>query len=143
MREWNSFFQTCYYLCIVMIVFSVAIIFVNSLNLFTDVESGVHLGDTPDDIFYAITGFRGGAQAMWTALVIGTGVAALGVAVVTKSTNMIGVWLFSTVFWTGYHKCISVVDIGGWIQDSFLLMFTVAFLFLFVGAIIGMLTGSG
>ena len=65
------------------------------------------------------------------------------VAKMTQSTNMIGVWLFSSVFWTSYNNAISVIDVNSWIPGDFLLMFTVAFLFLWVGAVIGILTGSG
>jgi len=143
MRDWNTFFQTSIYLCFVIIVFCTAIAFVNALDLYTDVETGPFIADTPDNVFSSISGFEGGMELVWVALVTAGGIGALVVAKVTSSTNMIGVWLFSSIFWTSYHSCITVVDINNWIPGDFLLMFTVAFLFLWAAAIIGMLTGSG
>jgi len=143
MRDWNTFFQTCIYLCIVIIVFCIAIAFVNALDLYTDVESGPFIADEADNVFQQISQFDGGMEYVWIALVTAGGLGALVVAKMTGSTNMIGVWLFSSIFWTSYHHCISVVDINSWIPGDFLLMFTAAFLFLWAAAIIGMLTGSG
>ena len=143
MRDWNTFFQTAIYICILIIILTLAINFINGLNLFIDVESGVSVGDKPNNVFQSITGFTGGFEYIWISLLTATGLGALVVAKLTQSTNMIGVWLFSGVFWTSYNKCISVVDVNGWIPAEFLLIFTVAILFLWAAAIIGMLTGSG
>lgn len=143
MRDWNTFFQTCIYLCIVIIIFTVAIKFVHTLDLYTDVDTGIHISDKADNVFAEISGFSGGMEIVWASLITASGLGALVVAKVTQSTNMIGVWLFSSVFWTSYHGCITVVDINNWIPANFLLMFTVAFLFLWAAAITGMLTGSG
>jgi len=143
MREWNTFFQTCIYLCITIIVFCTALAFVNALDIYTDVEAGPFIDDTPDNVFSSISGFDGGMEFVWLSLVTAGGLGALVVAKMTQSTNMIGVWLFSSVFWTSYNNAISVIDVNSWIPGDFLLMFTVAFLFLWVGAVIGILTGSG
>lgn len=130
-----------------IIIFTLAINFVNGLNLFTDVNSGVATGDKPGNIFSTISGFSGGIEYIWAALLTATGLGTLVVAKLTQSTNMIGVWLFSGVFWTSYNKCISVVSVSSsgtqWIAPEFLILFTAAVLFLWVAAIIGMLTGSG
>ena len=146
-REWSTFFQTCVYLCILIIIFTFAISFINSLNLFYDVETGVGTEGTSNNIFETITGFSGGFEYIWISLLTATGLGALVVAKLTQSTNMIGVWLFSGVFWTSYSKCISVINISygsqQWIPAQFLIIFTVALLFLWAAAIIGMLTGSG
>lgn len=147
-KDWNTFFQTSIYICILIIILTMAINFINTLDLFLDVESGYAVsGKEPNNIFADITGFSGGFEFIWISLLTVAGLGALVVAKLTHSTNMIGVWLFSGVFWTSYNKCISVVNIssGGeaWIAPEFLLMFTVALLFLWAAAIIGMLTGSG
>jgi len=143
MRDWNTFFQTCIYLCIVIIIFCVAIVFVNTLNIYTDVDSGPVIANEADNVFTALSGFSGGMEYIWIALVTAGGLGALAVAKLTQSTNMIGIWLFSSMFWTAYHNCITVIDVNEWIPGNFLLMFTVAFLFLWGAAVTGMLTGSG
>jgi len=146
-REWSSFYQTCIYLCIVIIIFTLSINFINTLGIFKDVDSGIETEGDADNIFQEISSFDGGFEYVWLTLLTASGIGALLVAKLTSSTNMIGIWLFSSVFWSSYAKCISVVNINSngvaWIPADFLIIFTVGLLFLWAAAIIGMLTGSG
>ena len=76
MREWNTFFQTCIYLCITIIVFCTALAFVNALDIYTDVEAGPFIDDTPDNVFSSISGFDGGMEFVWLSLVTAGGLGA-------------------------------------------------------------------
>ena len=143
MRDWSTFFQTCIYLCILIIILTFSISFINGLKLFTSSESGISTEKESNNVLELVSGFEGGFEYIWLTLLTATGLGALVVAKITQSTNMIGVWLFSGIFWTSYNKCISVVSVNNWIPAEFLLIFTVAILFLWVAAITGMLTGSG
>ena len=143
MPRWNTFFQITIYICALIIIVTLAITFINGLNIFVDVESSHNVEDTSNNVLQELTGFTGGFEYIWTSIILGSGLGTLVVAKLTQSTNMIGVWLFSGVFWTSYNKCMSVVNINNFIPNDFLLIFTAALLFLWVAAIIGMLTGSG
>jgi hypothetical protein len=146
-RDWSTFFQTCIYICILLIILTFAISFINELNLFYDVNVGVETTNKPNNFLEELTGFEGGMEYIWLALITSSGLGTLVVAKLTQSTNMIGVWLFTSIFWTSYNKCLSVINISygsqEWIPAEFLIMFTVALLFLWIAAVIGMLTGSG
>jgi len=142
-KDWSTFFQTTIYICILIIILTLTINFLNGLDLYTNVNTGISVSGPANNVFQVITGFSGGFEYIWLSLLTAAGLGALVVAKLTQSTNMIGVWLFSGVFWTSYNKCISVVNVSDWIPTEFILIFTVALLFLWAASIIGMLTGSG
>jgi len=139
----DSFFQVIFYICICIVIFTLAINVINALNLFQPVASGYSLqGKTADQIFTDITGLSGGLQYIWLAILSSTGLAAMLLVKITQSPAIIAVWLFSEVFWTSYTRVIDTVNINGWIPAYWMTLFTVALLFLWVGAIIGMLSGN-
>jgi hypothetical protein len=74
-------------------------------------------------------------------------IAAIGLAWITHSIIPVGIYLFSLVFWTAYLNAWSVISYGGFLDSSpgpeFLLIATIGILFIFIAAIVGMLTGSG
>jgi len=144
----NTFFQVATYLCIILLLFTLAINFVNAMGIFpVDVKTGISTeGDTPN-IFSDITGLDGGMEYIWITILSVSGIGTIVVAILMHSTTPVGVWLFSSVFWTSYIRMIDVVNVTGVFDTdpllSFLKIGTVAMLFLWVGAIIGMFTGSG
>jgi len=143
-RDWNSFFQICYDWVLIIILATISISIVSSLYVFTKVDTGMAMDlSSADGVFKTVTGLTGGAQWVWLTIITAGGLGALVVAKLTQSTNMIGVYLFSTVLWTSWIKCLSVIDIGNWVPLEFKVLFTFGVMFLYVGAIIGMLTGSG
>ena len=72
------------------------------------------------------------------------GVAAtIALAILTHSPSIIGAGIFSTVFWTSYVNVNTIISIGGYVPMSFITISFVVMGFLWVGAVIGMITGSG
>ena len=137
-----SFFRTCTYLCMGLIVFTLAINFVNTLGAFTAYEAG---GEdiTSQSAIEKISGLDGGMATLW-GLAVGIGLAgALALVYLSKQISPIGIYLFSTVFWTSWIRMNSVINVGGVMPVELMAIFTVGALFLFVAAMIGMLTGSG
>jgi hypothetical protein len=138
----SSYFKIAVYFCLIMIIFTLCVNFVSALNIFPTTPSGVDVtGTDPADIFTQISGFSGGMQYLWLTLLSATGILTLAIAKVVGSTNIIGVYLFSAVFWTSFNRCMTVIHIGNWIPLDFLAIFIVAITFIWVAAIISMFTG--
>ena len=139
----NTFFRTCIFLCIAIIIFTLGLNVVNGLDVFpTEIESGV--AGSHSDVSNSFSAFSDeGSDYVW-GLVIGGGVLAGGiVSVLTRSIIPVGVSIYSTVFWASYLRALGVLNIGGYIPGDFLLLFTVGVVFLFMASLVGMLTGSG
>jgi hypothetical protein len=82
--------------------------------------------------------------AIWLIVTSLTGIAVVALAALTHSVVPIGLHLFGTVFWTSYIRANSVLGIGsGYIPGEVFGVFFVGVTFIFIAAIIGMLTGSG
>jgi len=77
---------------------------------------------------------------MWLAVLFGTGILGLFLAWAMHSAVPIGVWLFSSVFWSSYGNALGVLDI---VPAEFRLIGTAVMLFIWVGAVAGMFSGSG
>ena len=147
MRE--TFFQLCLYFTLGIIIFSMIFGVLVGLNVFSgaDVNSGVDIDTSDKDAaFTDITG-----EDLQTNLLIsvsaGTilGLAAGGtVSWLTHTTSAIGVGIFTGTFWGAYLNMYSILDSGSFLSDAgILIIITVVVTMLFVGAIIGMFTGSG
>lgn len=145
----NTFFQVAVYICIALLLLTLAINFVNATGAFPiEVSTSVATeGQNTTNIFNDITGLTGGMEYIWLTVLSITGIGAIAVAVLMHSTTPIGVWLFSSVFWTSYGRMIGTINITGVFDvdpmASFLVMGTVSILFIWTAAIIGMFTGSG
>lgn len=147
MRE--TFFQLCLYFTIGIIIFSMIFGLLVGLNAFgsTNINSGVNIDtSSKEDAFADITG-----EDLQTSLLIsvtaGTilGLAAGGaVSWLTHTTSAIGVGIFTGVFWGAYLNMYSILNTGEFLSDvGILIIITVVVTLLFIGAIIGMFTGSG
>lgn len=138
----NTFFRTCLFICIAVIIFTLGLNVVNGLDVFpTEIEAGAGGGDDTASYFSSFA--EEDTDYIW-GLVIGGGVIAGGlISVLTRSIVPVGISIYATVFWASYLRALGVMNIGGYIPDDFLLMFTVGIVFLFVGSVVGMLTGSG
>jgi len=138
-----TFYRTAVWICIAIIVFTLAINVVNSMEAFpTDYEGGT-TGITSENALEQISGLEGGMEGIWA---LGVGLGAIGVVAlvfVSKQISPIGIYIFSTVFWTSWLRMFAVLNIGEYIPAELLLLFTVGVLFIFIAAVIGMLTGSG
>ena len=138
----TSYFKIAVYFCLIMIVFTLCINFISELGIFPSAESGVNIeGTEASDIFTDISGFSGGMQYLWLTILTGAGLGAIVIAKLVGSTNIIGVYLFSAVFWTSFNRCIAVTSVGTYVPLDFLAIFVVAIFFVWVAAIISMFTG--
>ena len=138
----GTFYRTSVYLCLALIVFTLAINFVNSLQAFDPYKSGM-TDVNEENALEQISGLSGGMAGIWSIAVVGTGIGAIVLAWVTKQIIPIGIHLFSVVFWTSWIRMWTVTDIGGYIPGEFTILFFVGAIFIFIAAVIGMLTGSG
>ena len=146
----NTFFRIAIYLSIVMIFFNLVIGFVGGLTN-TDGDPVFPVAGTPgignvneSSILGEVTGLEDpNMNALWVSVVGGGILVAVVLSILTRSVVPIGIHIFSTVFWTAYINCNSILSAGGFIPGGFLSIFFVGMIFLFIAALIGMLTGSG
>ena len=147
----NTLYQTCVYVTLTMLLFTLAVSFVSGLGVFSPVSVGVTPGDNSSDTFsditntsYSETDFSGqaGMDAVWLIGGLG-GVVTFAIALATRSPVFVGVGLFGTVFWAAYGNTMAVLSLGNFVPEGFLVIGTVAMMFIFAGAVIGMLSGSG
>jgi len=134
-----------------MIVFTLTITFVNAMGVFTPTETGIDTGSNTSGFFEDVTDAeynesdfedQVGMDAVWLVGGLG-GTLTLAIASLTRSPTILAVGLFSTVFWTAYINALGIINVGGYIPLSFIGIGTGAMMFIFVGAITGMLSGSG
>ena len=138
----GTLFQACFYFCVVVTIVTLCVSFISSTEIFGEhIEMGVDMSGNSTTIFTKLSGLTDGFEYMW-GLAVGVGLAVTSViAYATRSTTPIGIYIFASVFWTSYAKAISITQ--GYVPDQFLLIGTVTMLFIFTGAVIGMLSGSG
>ena len=140
----NTFFRTCVYLCFALLLFTLVFNMVDATNAFpTEGTIGPDISDE-DSALSELTGLSDpNMNAIWVAVTTLAGLGALALAWLTHSITPIGLWLFGEVFWTSWIRTQSVLNFGSYLPAEFILIFTVGMMFLFIAAIIGMLTGSG
>jgi len=148
MRE--TFFQICIIFAVLLIIFNLSIVFINALNVFGNtVEAGIDIGsnDNSSQVFKKITGLDGGAQYIWFTILGVSGILSISVAILMHSAVPVGVWIFSEVFWTSYVSVIGTINVNNVFTSEpmsyFLLIFTVGLIFVWMGALAGMFSGSG
>lgn len=141
--KFSSLFQACFYFCMVITVVTLFINIVGAMDVFgeSNYETGVNIGEDPDNVFQDVSGLSNGYEWFWLAAVGGGLGASILIGIATSSTIPIGVFLFGTVFWTSYTRLMSIT--GNYIPNDFMLGITVALMFLFAGAVIGLLSGGG
>jgi hypothetical protein len=144
----KSLFQVCFLICITLLLFTLSLNLISGLGVFGFGEvSSPELEGTTESLFTRLSGFEGGMGTVWAVVTTAAGVLSVAAAVLMRSTTPIGIYLFSAVFWTSYTRFIGFVNINNLfvtgVLSGFLLIVTVGLLFIWVGALIGMLTGSG
>ena len=154
----GTFYQTCSYICMVLIAVNLAFAFVVGLGVFGDnFAGGIQTTDDTGGMVDEFTNVSAstdtasytGMDALWIIIggsVIGTA-GGLFLGYITHSSVFVGIGLFSGVFWSSYLNSLGILYIGGFIQPladvGFILIGSVLMIFMFAGAIIGMLSGSG
>lgn len=139
--------KTCLYICMLLIIFTLVVNFIDSTSAFdTKIDSGVESQTTDSGVLEVFTNSPDQTvNNIWLVAVGGSLIGAVGLAYLTHSIVPVGIHLFSTVFWTSYLRAWNVMSAGSFTDDisGLMLVFTAAIMFLFIGAIVGMLTGSG
>lgn len=156
MRE--TFFQLCVIFSFLLIIFTLSINFINAIGVFgdTSVETGIDTEvadvdadeyETSDNIFSKITHLSGGSEYIWTTIMGVAGIISIGVAILMHSAVPVGIWIFSSVFWTSYVHTLGVVNVNNIFSTSpmsgFLAIITVGMIVIYMGALAGMFSGSG
>jgi hypothetical protein len=132
-----------------LIIFTLVINFVVAFGVFgdADISTPVATEGSEEDVFYKISGFEGGMGQVWFIVTAVGGILSVAAAILMRSTTPIGIYLFSEIFWTSYTKFIDTVNInntfGAEPLSMLFLVITVGLMFIWIGALIGMLTGSG
>lgn len=150
----NTFTSFCIAACMFMCFVGMASAFIGVLGVFPTTISMTPSGNSSSGIFSNLTGNVTSSagesinfDSIW--LIATGGIAATGAfifGILTKSTNMVAVWLFGTVFWSAWgHLAVIISGVG--ILDSeagiiLISIITVGMTIIFVGAVIGMLSGS-
>lgn len=97
-----------------------------------------------DNVLTQLTGL---SDPSMQAIFLGvTGLSFIGVVALcylTGQVSPLGLYVFGVVFWTAWLRTNSIFSYGEYLPVEFTTIFTVLAVFLFIGAIIGMLTGSG
>jgi hypothetical protein len=148
----NTYTSFCIAGCIFFIFISMSMGFIDMSGAFpSSGTTNIQIGNTTGSVSN-MTGTvvgEAGHISIGEIWAVGTGLAIVGVvagAILTKSTNMIGVYLFGTIFWSCWLNVCGIMTMNGFLNFSAGLaligMITIGMTFMFIGAIIGMLSGS-
>jgi len=146
----ETLFQICIVLTITMFVFTLCVHYVSGLGIYNDVEiqGGLEPGSEADESVRRATessdyesGFN--VTTMWALVLTGAGAVGILVAWLTHSTAIIGVFIFSAAFWSSYVNTLGILNIGNFVDSNFILIGTTVMIMIFIGAVAGMLSGSG
>ena len=143
----GSLFQVAFFFVVAIMVFTLCVNFVDGLGVFSSegtpiyIDKGLEAEGNASDVFASITGLDGGMQYVWG---LGITLAALGsvaLAWATGQTTPIGVYIFSAVFWTSWIRCFSIFETI--VPTELTMIAHIIMLFIFAGAIAGVLSGGG
>ena len=139
-----TFYQTAIYLCLALMIFSLAAAVVDATDAFdTDSSIGTDVNSTSNAL-ESLTGLSDpNMNAIWAAATALSGIGAIALAWITHSVTPVGIWIFGEVFWTSLIRTLNILAMGSYLSIEFIIMVQVIVIVLFIAAIIGMLTGSG
>jgi len=106
-------------------------------------EQNLIEGTNDNGILGELTGLDSAGTDLWLMVTTIGGAAALAFSWMVHSLTPLGIYLFGVAFWSSYNGTVTIIGMNSWLPGDFILIITVAMIFLFVGAIIGMITGSG
>ena len=143
----SNLYQICIFFTVGLMVFTLSINFVGAMDIFgTNPDLGPSVEGNSSEIEKNFTktaeksgGF--GIDLIWALIISTEVIGGLGLAWATQSTSVIGVYIFGAVFWTSYINAMSIISAVGFLPIGFLVLFTVPMIFIFIGAVIGMLSG--
>jgi len=126
-----------------LVVFNLTWSFVYSLQAFEMGEVDVIKAKEPETLFSEITDFEEGTGGIFVIALTSAMIIGLFASWMTRSPICIGLSLFGVIFWACYLNTLDIIRIGGYLPSELELIFTGTMVFVFAGAVIGMLTGSG
>lgn len=141
----NSFFRLCVMFILLMLTFSFVANFVSALGIFPHTAGmGISGVDSAEDALPVLTDLSDPSMAgIFLGATALTFIGAVALAFLTRSITPIGIHIFGVIFWASWINMLGLFSYGGYIPGEFLLIFTVGVMFVFIAAVVGMLTGSG
>lgn len=127
--------------------------FIGAINAFpTSMTSPIDTSSGDMDILENLTGNITGTTGtltfgeMWGIATGAITVGAIVLSILTGTTNMIGIWLFGSFFWSSWVSLIGILYMFAFLTTGagliLVTMITVGMSIMFVGAVIGMLSGT-
>lgn len=142
----NTLYRLAFYIMILLILFNLGWGVLRGLDGTVYAESADHNiieEETDNDIFTELTGLSGDALNMFSIAAVAGMAGAAVFAYMVQSLTPVALYIFGVGFWMSYNATVTTINLNGWIPESLMLMVTVTMIFLFMGAIIGLITGNG
>ena len=142
----KSMFQMCFYICLLLVLVNLGWGFLRGMDDFWTAsasDQNVLDENTDQGLIHELTGLDSGGTDLWLMITTVGGAAALAFSWMVHSLTPLGLYLFGVAFWTSYNGTMTIINMNSWLPGDFILIVTVVMAFLFIGAIIGMITGSG
>jgi len=134
-------FKTAIYITFALLFFSLSINFVLSTNAFP-VQMQTEQYNTKN-VLQKLTLLKEPSMAYVFGIASTLSlVASLAVCAITRTIVPLGIYVFGQVFWTSWIRMQNILSLGGYIPTSFLTMISIGAIFVFIAAIIGILTGK-
>jgi hypothetical protein len=148
----ETFYEKSVYICVIIFLFTLLFNFVMELGVYTSVTQpqGLQPGQTAEEKLKEMTKspeYENGIvmNNIWEVVILGS-VVGVGIAILTHNTSIIAVYLFCYVFWAMYVNLISILSLNNFLVGNlavFVGIGTAGVSIVFIGAVIGMLSGSG
>jgi len=139
----NTFFKICIFYCLALLVFTLLFGLVNATGAFDiSPEPGLQISSTEGALGEITTLETPTMDYLWGLVAFG-GISGMIIGWITHSIVPVGVSIFGSVFWASYINTHSILSLGNFIPGELLMIITICTIFIFIAAIIGMLTGSG
>ena len=143
----GNLYQICIFFTVGLMVFTLSINFVGAMDIFgTNPDLGPSVEGNSSEIEknFTKTAEKSGGfsiDLVWTLIISVEVIGGIGLAIATQSTSVLGAYIFGAVFWTSYINAMAIIGAVGFLPVGFLVLFTVPMIFIFIGAVIGMLSG--
>jgi len=141
--EFNNLFKICIGFTLLLLAFSLMANFLSVLEVFPHTTNiGLDV-DSNEGALQILTGLdEPNMQYIFLGVTGLTFIGAVALCYLTKQIIPIGIHLFGVIFWTSWIRMTSALGYGGYMPVELLAVFTIGTMFIFIGAIIGMLTGN-
>jgi hypothetical protein len=145
--EMTNLYQVCIFTTISLMVFSLCVNVFAGFHIFGNVGEmgpGVNMSNSNETFQNFTRGpdYPSGLTitSIWGMVLSGSVVVGVFLAWVTQDASILGVFIFSGVFWSAFINTLVIITAIG-IPVILVTLFTVPIFFIFIGAVIGMLSG--